>query len=433
MSICRKFTNVRVPAFAALVAAACALGLQPSVARAGSAPPVVASLESTTVDVDRDGIEDLQDNCPKLATPNTADSDGDGVGDQCDIFHSPMPPRRLLQSVAAMLGTQAPACLTGALSDGAWVSDFRLDDSTGDESWRCLKSFYADLARGGPQQALTLTGQALVEIAREAISYDASRGVNDRRIDGASALADQGEPLILVDDARGAGLLLRSWKLDRAADVHDAEATTAATALSTGDLTGNTGEVHEPGWDGCSIEISFTTDGSTPACSEISFVQADLVTDAAGNPIFLSMEESDRATANGWSIDRLDGRQSACYGFNNGPPRAPNGTTATNGSTTFVATPATMSDGPCLPGAVSYCFVTCAVCKAGPNMGLVLGCVSWGCTVGGGGAVTLKPVETSTVIPQDWFDATEAWNAAAGMMGNTNFGKDGIPPLSSVP
>jgi hypothetical protein len=39
---------------------------------------------SFTADADGDGIPDPCDNCPGLATTNTADTDGDGIGDACD-------------------------------------------------------------------------------------------------------------------------------------------------------------------------------------------------------------------------------------------------------------------------------------------------------------------------------------------------------------
>lgn len=38
-----------------------------------------------TIDFDRDGVRDSEDNCPRVANPDQADDDGDAVGNACDL------------------------------------------------------------------------------------------------------------------------------------------------------------------------------------------------------------------------------------------------------------------------------------------------------------------------------------------------------------
>ncbi|MGZ8199994.1 MAG: beta-propeller fold lactonase family protein [Methylosarcina sp.] len=75
-------------------------------------PWVIETAEIPVLDSDGDGILDTQDNCPSVANPDQSDSNGNGIGDACDVLAapqitgiSPSSAKRGTSTVVTLVGT----------------------------------------------------------------------------------------------------------------------------------------------------------------------------------------------------------------------------------------------------------------------------------------------------------------------------------------
>lgn len=77
----------------------CEIASNPALDCQNDGIPDVCQLEGN--DTDEDGVPNECDNCPNLANPAQADSDGDGVGDTCTCFEGPSQREKMLASDGA--------------------------------------------------------------------------------------------------------------------------------------------------------------------------------------------------------------------------------------------------------------------------------------------------------------------------------------------
>lgn len=171
----------------------------------------------------------VDDTCPVLATADVGDQDGDGIGNQCDRWMSQQAPRPLLTQAIALAtnaGVPLPGCVSRAMADAAWVTDFHLTDREGTIAFRCAKRIYraiATAADGGNQlaaQARMLAGEAIASLGEEAVAALLALGASpaDPVMAAAIANADAGVSALAANDPQGAKDLFRGRKQTEIAD-----------------------------------------------------------------------------------------------------------------------------------------------------------------------------------------------------------------------
>ncbi len=180
------------------------------------------------------------------------------------------------------------------------------------------------------------------------------------------------------------------------------------------------------GWD-MSIDFDFNPAdcGEECACNKVCFVQMVRSIDQEdGTYLYISSEAEDRATAEGWYIDRVNNRDWGYYGRND------DGTFAnylTPGSTT---TTANLADFPTRGESEPWIdfiwmAITVPVCIDNPTSACnnqLLGYYEWAWHVDAAGTV---PWGINWISPKgfkdDFDDAVAAWNTEAPGLGKNNF------------
>lgn len=192
---------------------------------------------------------------------------------------------------------------------------------------------------------------------------------------------------------------------------------------------GFTGSVNDsPTNNGITASVDFdltpVSCGSTATCDLVAWVQIvrtlDLDTFVG---LFPSSEKADRATADGWYIDRVAGRVWGYYGRNDDGSFASYVTTGSDTST------ATLGDSPSRPESepwldIWWMAVSVPVCLDNESAILnnLVGYYFWSWVVDDSGVVS-EPIDTIAWVPQDqsFADAVELWNAQAPGLGKNTF------------
>ena len=168
------------------------------------------------------------------------------------------------------------------------------------------------------------------------------------------------------------------------------------------------------------VEITFSPNVKTVDSTEIAFVQnVRFVDTGTANSRDTRANFTNRRTKTGWTIDRVPDRKSGYYGYNNdGKPSG----TITPGSAPTPLKDASLRDTPSWnqPN-TTWEFETAAIAKAGKDVGMNYGTLTWGFTVDKDNKLTAQKEKSNVHASADFNDAVKAWNTQAkGAEGDRN-------------
>ncbi len=160
------------------------------------------------------------------------------------------------------------------------------------------------------------------------------------------------------------------------------------------------------------ITITFTPNPALCKSIQISYVQTvRIVTTGTTTSRDVIAGHAGRLTASQQAVDRIPGRSSGWYGFNN------DGTTAANVTSGSSPTPlanAVLRDQPSWDQPnLTWEFETSVIAKQGADAGLVYSVIHWGFSVDASLHLTALPVREDDRPTHDFEEAVAAWNRQA--------------------
>jgi hypothetical protein len=93
--------------------------------------------EAIAADADGDGVADSVDNCPTTANPNQADTDGDGIGNVCDptpqadVFNWPGNTHLTVVATSGLLANDLPGSVITAVNAASTLGTVNVNQATG--------------------------------------------------------------------------------------------------------------------------------------------------------------------------------------------------------------------------------------------------------------------------------------------------------------